>query len=292
MEIKTLESVPAIIKFNYDEILKNLTEYSQKYNGLIVTEENLKEMINVKNELLKVENFVEDFRKQQKKEMEKPIKAFELKCKTLLEVIKNVSEPIKLQLNEFEEKRKAEKEAEVQLIVNTVIKQKGLNEKYASQLTIIPKYLNKTQKDKDTKEDLEQRADLLLSNQKQEEQLIKIQNEKLDLIQSCIEETNKKYGINLKISDFPSLMQEDISNIPKKIEGRGNYLYQEKLAKINADKKREEKLNEGTEKNHEIKEKVYNFSLSILNCSSEKAKLLKIFLEENNIEFKLENRGV
>lgn len=290
MELRTITNIPAQVEFNYDEILKGLTEYSEKYTGLVVTEENLREMTEIKIELGKVENFIEDFRKKQKKKMEAPIKAFELKCKTLLEVVKKVSEPIKLQLNEFAEKRKAEKEKEVQGIIKAVAENLGLNEKYAAQLTVIPKYLNKTQKSDDTLKDLEMRGTLLLNSQQQEEQLKKLKLEKMDLIQSSLEEANKKYGTELKISDFNFLLEKESSEIPKVINTRANYLYQERLAKENAEAKKI-MATETSAANNQVKQlKVYNFTLQISNCSLEQAKALKEFLTQNNIGYTLEQR--
>lgn len=288
MEIKTLENIPAKIEFNYDDILKSLTEYSEKYVGLIVTEENLKEMTGVKAELVKVETFIENYRKTQKKEMEAPIKAFELKCKTLLEVVKKVSEPIKLQLDEFEEKRKAEKEKEIQEVIKKVADELGLNEKYAEQLTVIPKYLNKTQKDSDTLEDLKNRGKIILGAQQQEEQLEKMKAEKLNFIQGELEKVNAKYGTELKISDFTWLVDKDITEISKNITARANYLYQEKLAKENAEAKKV--MEAEAPKEQPKKSGSYNFILKISDCSLEQAKLLKKFLVENNIIHALEQK--
>ena len=49
MEIKTIDQIPAVINFNFDDVKKALQEYSEKYKDLVVTEENEKEMVNVKN---------------------------------------------------------------------------------------------------------------------------------------------------------------------------------------------------------------------------------------------------
>ena len=74
MEIKTISQVPAVINFNFDDVKKALQEYSEKYKNLIVTEENEKEMIDVKNELGKLEKEIDKYRLDNKKAMEKPIK--------------------------------------------------------------------------------------------------------------------------------------------------------------------------------------------------------------------------
>ena len=220
MEIKTISQVPAIINFNFDDVKRALQEYSEKYKNLIVTEENEKEMIDVKNELGKLEKEIDKYRLDNKKIMEKPIKEFEAKCKDLIEILKNVSNPIREQLNLFEENRKKQKEEEVKVLIEDVINKYGLEVKYASQLTINSKYLNKGQKEKDTVKDLEQRAELLKNSQDQEKQLQKIKEERIDFIQKTIEKKNKELDLdlNLKISNFMFLVDKELTEIMEEIE--------------------------------------------------------------------------
>ena len=218
MEIKTINQVPAVINFNFDDVKIVLQEYSEKYRGLVVTEENEKEMIDVKNELGRLEKEIDKYRLDNKKIMEKPIKEFEKKCKDLIEILKNVSNPIREQLSLFEENRKKQKEEEVKILVENVIDKYGLEDKYAAQLTINSKYLNKGQKENDTLKDLEQRAELLKNSQDQEKQLQKIKEERIDFIQKTIEKKNKELDLNLKISNFMFLVNRELSEIMEEIE--------------------------------------------------------------------------
>ena len=218
MEIKTINQVPAVINFNFDDVKRALQEYSEKYKDLVVTEENEKEMVNVKNELGRLEKEIDKYRLDNKKIMEKPIKEFEEKCKDLMEVLKNVSNPIREQLNLFEENRKKQKEEEVKILVENMIDKYGLEDKYAAQLTIDSKYLNKGQKENDTIKDLEQRAELLKNSQDQEKQLQKIKEERIDFIQKTIENKNKDLNLNLKISNFMFLVDKELTEIMEEIE--------------------------------------------------------------------------
>lgn len=218
MEIKTISQVPAVINFNFDDVKRALQEYSEKYKDLVVTEENEKEMVNVKNELGRLEKEIDKYRLDNKKIMEKPIKEFETKCKDLIEILKNVSDPIREQLNLFEENRKKQKEEEVKTLIENVISRYGLEDKYAAQLTINSKYLNKGQKENDTIKDLEQRAELLKNSQDQEKQLQKIKEERIDFIQKTIENKNKDLNLNLKISNFMFLVDKELTEIMEEIE--------------------------------------------------------------------------
>lgn len=242
MEIKTMKTTPAIIDFNFEEIKNNLIEYSKKYVGLIVTEENEKEMVVVKNELSKLEKTIDSYRLERKKELEKPIKEFEIKCKELMKVIEEVSYPIREQLNFFEEKRKEAKEKEVNILIQKIIEKYNLEKKYSDQLTINSKYLNKGQKEKDTAQDLEQRAEALKNMQEQEKQLQKMKEEKIDLIQKTIDKKNKEHLLNLKISNFMNLIEKTATEIIEEIDKVVNSELQ-KIEKINNEK--QEEIKEG-----------------------------------------------
>lgn len=152
MELITEKMEVGIVDFNYEEIKKQLADHAEKYTRLVVTEENIKEMTDVKNDLGKLETAIDTYRKANKKEMERPIKEFEGKCKELLSILKEVSDPIREQLEYYENVRKEEKEKEVQTLIDEVATKYELEKEFANQLVIVPKYLNKTQKEKDTVE--------------------------------------------------------------------------------------------------------------------------------------------
>lgn len=286
MEIKTINQVPAVINFNFDDVKRALQEYSEKYKNLIVTEENEKEMIDVKNELGKLEKEIDKYRLDNKKAMEKPIKEFEAKCKDLIEILKNVSDPIREQLNLFEENRKKQKEEEVKLLIEDIVNKYGLDIKYASQLTINSKYLNKVQKEKDTIKDLEQRAELLKNSQDQEKQLQKIKEERIDFIQKTIEKKNKELNLNLKISNFMFLVDKELTEIMEEIE----IIFTKEIEK---NKKNEEIKPVAIEKKETIKAEnnlntTASYIFTIKDLTTNDVDKIKAFLEDEfyNFDFK------
>ncbi|EFS20651.1 hypothetical protein FSBG_00148 [Fusobacterium gonidiaformans 3-1-5R] len=295
MQIQTTTCVPAVLEFNFEEVKNNLQEHLEKYQDLVVTEENQKEMKSTLADLNKTAKSIDDYRKEQKKLMSEPIKKFEDKCKELSELVVKVSSPIKVQLDVFEETRMKGKEEEIKLLIQNVVDNVELNPYYANQLDILPKYLNKTAKEKDIVADLEARAAQLKLQQDAQAMKEKIQAQKTDLIQKEIEEANNKYKINLKISSFQYLMSDeyemsDISSVIEK-EARSNFERKEYYKKL--EEKEEQAEAEVTqnisEKKEEVKKAVknYNFTLQIENCSLEAAKELKEFLEERGIQHKM-----
>lgn len=286
MKLETIKLVPGVLEFNFEELKNQLNEKLDNYRDLVVTEENEKEMAKEKANLNKLITAIEDYRKNQKKEMSKPITEFELKCKELSNLVLEVTNPLKEQLNNFENIRKKERENRVKELVENTIEKFELNEKYASLLDIKEAYLNKTQKENKTIEDLELRASLLKQSQENEIALEKARNEKMDLIQKEIEKNNKKYAVSLKLSKFNSLLDEELCNIPTLIETEAK----EELKKVDFSKhihksNEEQKIIPKEDKKVEISS--YDFSLEITECSLEKATELKKFLDENNFKYKL-----
>lgn len=280
MQLETIKLVPGELIFNFDELKGQLSERLENYKGLVVTEDNEREVTKDKAELNKLVKAIDNYRKNQKKEMSAPITEFENKCKELTSLVTNVVTPIADQLKAFEDARKEEKRTEVQRQVEKVINDLGLNQTYSSQLDIIDKYLNKTQKLTDTINDLEKRGKILKQAQDQEELLEKAKREKIDLIQKTIEDINKKYQLDFKISDFFYLQMEEARNIPNLIESNA----QEYLENL---KKKQVVVEEKAEVKEVIQEeKIYKFILGV-TASLEQAKLLKEFLDKNNIQYSL-----
>ncbi len=280
MQLETIKLVPGELIFNFDELKGQLSERLENYKGLVVTEDNEREVTKDKAELNKLVKAIDDYRKNQKKEMSAPITEFENKCKELTSLVTNVVTPIADQLKAFEDARKEEKRTEVQRHVEKVINDLGLNQTYSSQLDIIDKYLNKTQKLTDTINDLEKRGKILKQAQDQEELLEKAKREKIDLIQKTIEDINKKYQLDFKISDFFYLQMEEARNIPNLIESKA----QEYLENL---KKKQVVVEEKAEVKEVIQEeKIYKFILGV-TASLGQARLLKEFLDKNNIQYSL-----
>ena len=113
MEIKTMKTTPAIIDFNFEEIKNNLIEYSKKYVGLIVTEENEKEMVVVKNELSKLEKTIDKKNKEHLLDL-KISNFMNLIEKTATEIIEEIDKVVNSELQKIE-KINNEKQEEIKI---------------------------------------------------------------------------------------------------------------------------------------------------------------------------------
>lgn len=198
-ELEVNKQLP-IIKANFDEVKESLNQSLEKYKGIIVTEETLQDCKKTQQDLSKVRNSIEGFRKTVKKEMEVPIKEFEAKCKELVSLIGEVEQPIKDGITVFDNKRREEKRTKALEFIKDAVAEHGLDEKRASKLTVIDKYLNLSASGKSVKEDIEQRALMLLQEQDRELGVIQV-------INGTIKAVNEGINTKLKIDDFKTLIE-------------------------------------------------------------------------------------
>ena len=191
---------PAVVTFNYDAINTHLDEVLKKYSGLVFTEETVSDCKKTIADLRKGQKSLDAFRLKTKKELTKSVKDFEDQCKLLSNKFNTIIEPIIEQADEFEIKRKANKEAEIQVIINTLSTERVLESKYSTQLIMIDQMLNKGTTIKSIKEELTKQADLLLSQQNMEKSNI-------ELIKSKVALVNSEYDIVLLENTYLRMME-------------------------------------------------------------------------------------
>lgn len=116
MEFKIL--VPKIneyqITWNNQELKEALTAKMEEYNTIVYTADNVKEAKQDKAQLNNLRTAIEDKRKEIKAQCMKPYQTFEKEVKELISLIDEPIGKISEVINEIEEKRIAEKLAEVQ----------------------------------------------------------------------------------------------------------------------------------------------------------------------------------
>ncbi|MEG0153018.1 MAG: DUF1351 domain-containing protein [Cellulosilyticaceae bacterium] len=188
-----------VINMNFEDVKTSLVDTMEKYKGIVVTEDGLKDCKATQKELAGVRNKIDTYRKDIKKEMSKPIVAFEDQCKELVKLIEDAEKPIKDGILVFDNKRREEKKIKAVELIDECVKSYGLDEKYASRLTVLDKYLNLNGSVKSVKEDIELRGNML----KNEQGMEKAKAEMLKgTIETTLESANKTIKTPLKYEDF------------------------------------------------------------------------------------------
>ena len=145
---------PGSISTNLTEIETALKEHLQGFNGVVVTQDTIKESKKDLAELRKLKDSIEDARKKVKKEWMQPYTEFEGRCKELVSLVDEPINAIDTQLKQFEEDRIAAKKEHIKELYNENI---GSLERFLPfDLVFNPKWTNATSKDQDVLFDLSQ----------------------------------------------------------------------------------------------------------------------------------------
>ena len=116
-----LATLPKTIDFNFDGLKAALTEGLEFYNNLVVTEDSIKSAKEDRAKLNKLRDALETKRKDVKNECMAPYTDFEKKVKELVGMIDKPIAAIDTQLKGYEDKRRADKRAEIEGIYKEVV---------------------------------------------------------------------------------------------------------------------------------------------------------------------------
>lgn len=116
-EIKALEPV----KFNFEDLKKELTEKVSNYKNLVYTEETIQLAKTDRANFNKLSKAINDEKKRVKNLLLEPYTEFERQCKELMAIVDEVSANIDKQIKNYEEKEKNEKLQEIVEIFATKI---------------------------------------------------------------------------------------------------------------------------------------------------------------------------
>lgn len=102
--------VPSSIEANFDALEKRVRKTVELYEGAtydLTKADKIKEAKNDRSHLNGLKSEIEERRKAVKREYNKPLAAFEKRCKEITSIIDGASDGIKAQLDEAEERRRA-----------------------------------------------------------------------------------------------------------------------------------------------------------------------------------------
>jgi hypothetical protein len=236
LQVKVLEVKPAVVSFNFEEMLNVAKKIKAQYEGLIFAEETVKQGKKTVAELKKIQKSVNDFKIKTKEELTQSVSVFENQCKT---IIAEFDEPINFittQLNEYEKKRIEGKTNVINGIIERLKEESQIEEKFYN-LEWNPKWTNKTFGTGEITEE----ATYQLNN------MIIKQNEyytKLEIIQAHVELANAKYNLNVPLSEkaFYSLVEyKTPQEIKEIILQTGEHQHDKEIAyaeKVRADEER------------------------------------------------------
>ena len=209
IEFEVTELVPAKVSSNIND-LKNFMEIvKQKYEGWIVTEDDIDIAKSERTKLNKLEKKISDERKKIQKKANADIEILIDTLKTYEKEVKGISNFIGEQLKGYDEKIREKKKVEVQKKINNIFtRNPGLkiflewNDKWLDKSFTFKKIENEVQKQYDELE------------------------KKQDFINSQIAKANSEIEFMITFESMKFLMTEDYNLITEKIESKKNEIKQ------------------------------------------------------------------
>lgn len=199
--------------WNNAELAKYLEEKLEKYNGLVVTEDNLKEMKSVLKEIVSIRTKLTRFGADKKRELKIPYNTFTSELEQVLAVVSRVENPIANQIGEFEQREMLKRKDFVLNTITEKLQALGIREEYANRVLPNPKWWeNKTAKMSDVTIAIDEMLKGVLEQQKNDDDLKRMQAEKVEMIKMKIDLFNQNYALDTPIQYEE--IQHRLNNVP------------------------------------------------------------------------------
>lgn len=199
--------------WNNAELAKYLEEKLEKYNGLIVTEDNLKEMKSVLKEIVSIRTKLTRFGADKKRELKIPYNTFTSELEQVLAVVSRVENPIANQIGEFEQREMLKRK---DFVLNTIAEKSqalGIRGEYTNRVLPNTKWWeNKTAKMSDVTIAIDEMLKGVLEQQKNDDDLKRMQDEKIEMIKMKIDLFNQNYALDTPIQYEE--IQHRLNNVP------------------------------------------------------------------------------
>ena len=209
IEFEVTELVPAKVSSNINDLKNFMKIVKQKYEGWIVTEDDIDIAKSERTKLNKLEKKISDERKKIQKKANADIETLIDTLKTYEKEVKGISNFIGEQLKGYDEKIREKKKVEVQKKINNIFtRNPGLkiflewNDKWLDKSFTFKKIENEVQKQYDELE------------------------KKQDFINSQIAKANSEIEFMITFESMKFLMTEDYNVITEKIESKKNEIKQ------------------------------------------------------------------
>ncbi|BDQ36341.1 hypothetical protein SYK_07010 [Pseudodesulfovibrio nedwellii] len=205
-DIKLETTLPAL-KFDFDGLMAMANGIKEKYEKLVVREEDVKDIKKVMADLNKTKDAVNAARKEAVKKVSEPIKDFEDKIKQVVKVIADTREVLASQVKKHEEQERQDKKRDVQFLIDDLKSEHNLPDLIVK---IEPSWLNKTKTLKSIKAEVEA---VILAHMKAEREAAQLEQAKQDravVIEQRCEICEKQYGVAISPSTFVRLNDLDI----------------------------------------------------------------------------------
>lgn len=220
-ELKVLNNIQGRIEWDSEAAKSYIVSIIAPYRGLVVTDDNVKDMEKTQKELASMRRKIEKFRKDTKGEAEEPIKAFETEIKDIQKVIADAEDPIAKQLEKYELKRVNNVRSAIMAEAKEVAIHESLRDEYMVDFVINQSWTNRTAKKAFVSQGILEKITELKRVQDLDDQQKQMEILKNKQIYLLCENISEKYGLNTPIDPlliYPQTQMAELEELPEIVE--------------------------------------------------------------------------
>lgn len=186
---------------NFSEIGSKIQAVVDRYKSTELTDDNVDYVKTLKRQFVSLRTGIDRERKEYMKVYITPAKDLvDAMCKELLAIVDEGESALGKQLDAYDQKRKNELTIVLKEYVAEACEKYGLRDEYATQIKLIDKYYNKTQKEEDSIDDIDLQAKELSKKQTEHDAGV-------ELIKSECSETGLLPDSYIRELDYKSAME-------------------------------------------------------------------------------------
>ena len=220
-ELKVLNNIQGRIEWDSEAAKSYIVSIIAPYRGLVVTDDNVKDMEKTQKELASMRRKIDKFRKDTKSKAEEPIKAFEMEIKDIQKVIADAEDPIAEQLEKYELKRVNNVRSAIMAEAKEVAIHESLRDEYMVDFVIDQSWTNRTAKKAFVSQGILAKITELKRVQDLDDQQKQMEILKNKQIYLLCENLSEKYGLNTPIDPlliYPQTQMAELEELPEIVE--------------------------------------------------------------------------
>lgn len=222
-----------VVKFDYESLVAQANAMVAKYEGLIVTEDQVKEIKKDMAELNATKARIDNARKEVVKKINEPVKAFEAQIKDVCAIFDRAWQHLNEQVQAFVQKEKEEKRE----IVKAAIQEELELQKDAIEPFPIPvqdNWLNKTTSMKAVREAIKNIIAQRIEMEAMRCRVEQARNERAAAIEQAVKAANES-GASLSVSQFMTSANLDLDTPLAEVVNRVSKAAEQQTAKPEPD---------------------------------------------------------
>lgn len=201
MQDLNLKTTLPALSFDFESFKSWALALTEKYNGLVVTEDDVVAIKQDMAELNKTKKAVDDARKEAVRQVSEPIRAFEAQIKEVCAIFDTAYQGLSRQVRAFEDKEREAKAEKVNGIIADALESRKM-EVAAFPIPIHASWLNKTTTLKSVREAVDAIIDQRIRTEILQRQAEQAKRERAAAIEQAVKATNARYEISLNVAGF------------------------------------------------------------------------------------------